>query len=378
MRQRVCQLVSGLAVLWTVLYGPWAMAQPYPGFGGSTRGGTGQPIYRVTNLSDAGPGSLRDAVSQGNRRVVFDVAGEIQLSRDLYVRGAFVTIDGSTAPPPRITLRNHGLLIHGKDGAHDVIVQGIRVRDSQGCDTCPTSGAGLGISRNAYNVVLDHVSVQGAGDQAIGIGKGAHDISVQWSIFAEGAQKNLPVLIGYRAQHISFHHNLIIKGTERMPQLMWSHDGDQAPDTQVDLRNNLLWDWKNMATHVWKGTRANIVGNYYYSPNSSEVARRRAIFMCHQGSIPPQCDGTNPRWFGRAYIADNVSGHGPQITAYLNGLGTEASPFPAPPVETTEACTAAQQVLASAGVRPLDAVDQRYIGEVSLVGCTTVRAPARH
>ena len=373
---RIGHMVYGLAVLWAVLYGSWAMAQPYPGFGGSTRGGAGQPVYRVTNLHDAGPGSLRHGISEGNRHVVFGVAGDIPLTRDLHVRGPYITIDGSTAPPPGITLRNHGLLIHGQRGVHDVIVRGIRVRDSQGCDTCDTSGVGIGIARGVSNVVIDHVSVQGTGDQAISIGKGAHDITVQWSIFAEGAGKNLPVLIGYRAKHVSFHHNLIIKGTERLPQMMWSHDGDQAPDTQVDLRNNLLWDWKNMASQVWKGTRANLVGNYYYSPQAGEVGKRRAIFMCHQGAKPPQCDGTNPQSFARAYIADNVSGHGPEITAYLNSLGTESSPFPAPPVETTDACSAAQQVLANAGTRPLDAVDQRYLAQVSLVGCASTRAPA--
>jgi pectate lyase len=356
---------------------PWAVAQTYQGFGASTPGGAGQPVYRVKTLADTGAGSLRDAVSQGHRLVVFDVAGELSLRRDIYVRGAFITIEGSTAPSPGITLRNHGLLIHGTMGANDVIVRGIRVRDSQGCDSCDSSGAGLGISRHASNVVVDHVSVHGAGDQAISIGRDAHDITVQWSIFAEGARKNLPVLIGYRAQRISFHHNLIIKGTERMPQLMWSHAGDQAGDTQVDLRNNLLWDWKNMATQVWKGARANVVGNYYYSPYSSEVGQRRAIYVCHAASTPPQCDGSNPQWFARAYIADNISGHGPEITAYLNRLGTERQPFPAPTIETSAACTAARRVLNTAGVRPPDSVDQRYLAQITLAGCPTAPSPAQ-
>jgi pectate lyase len=350
-----------------------AMADAYEGFGGSTPGGKGQPTYRVTNLKDSGAGSLRDAVSKGYRSIIFDVAGEIKLLSDVYVKGAYITVDGFTAPSPGITLRYHGLIIHGSTGAHDVIVRGIRVRDSQGCDTCSTSGAGFSISRDAYKVVLDGVSVSGAQDQALSVGKGARDITVQWSIFAESkgsSGSNLLVLISTNTRRVTMHHNLLIKAYERMPQVKWLDSGGKASETQLDFRNNIVWDWVYAGSQVWKGTKANLVNNYYHDPDAGTTGKKRAIYFCEADSTSPQCDGTNSQWYAQAYIAGNVSGHGSEITAYLNSLGTESKPFSAASVSTSSACTAAKDVLAKAGVRPLDSVDQKYVNLVKLASCS--------
>ena len=126
----------------------------YEGFGRNTTGGAGQPVYHVTNLNDSGAGSLRDAVSQGNRCAVFDLGGTINLSSELQVRGANITIDGFTAPSPGITLRNYTLLMHGNYGANNIIVRGVRSRDaSQLAGDNPSFG--FLIIGGASNIVLD-------------------------------------------------------------------------------------------------------------------------------------------------------------------------------------------------------------------------------
>src|SRR5207248_7599671 len=76
------------------------------GFGSNASGGRGGRVYEVTNLNDSGPGSLRDAVSEGNRTVVFRVAGTIELKTAIVVKQPNITIAGQTAPGDGICLRN--------------------------------------------------------------------------------------------------------------------------------------------------------------------------------------------------------------------------------------------------------------------------------
>jgi hypothetical protein len=320
--------------LWAVVLPAAAQAQGggYQGFGAATPGGAGGAVVRVTNLNDAGPGSLRDAVSRGNRTVVFDVGGEIALATHLYVLGASVTIDGFTAPAPGITLKNYGLIIRGNKGAHDVIVRGIRIRNA--------AIDGIQVAYGAFNVVIDHVSVTGSADGNIDITEGSRDVTVAWSIIGANG-KNM--LIKYNPSRITMHHNLLVASTSRNPQVRID-DGETpvATDTTADLRNNVVANWgSGYGTLVWYGPWANVVNNFYSSA-------KEAIAVSG----------------ARAYVAGNLA----PGTADIN-RGTEPAPFDAPVVDTQEACAAALGVLAGAGVRPLDATDQQLVSSVAAPTC---------
>ena len=338
-------MILSAVLLWFSATGRAASASSYEGFGASTPGGAGRPDVHVTNLNDSGPGSLREAVSQGNRTVVFDVSGDIVLTGDLYVSGAFITIDGFTAPPPGITLRNRGLIIRGNRGAHDVIVRGIRVRNSP--------GDGMQIAYGAYNIVIDHVSIHGSGDGNLDITESSHDVTVSWSILA-GPTTGKNMLIKYNPARITLHHNLFVWGTTRNPQVRIDDAGTPATDTTVDMRNNLVWNWTGYGTLVLYGPRANVVANYY----ATSVGDGDDALTVDAGTA-------------RAYVAGNVSAE----NVDLDGASTEAAPFPAPAVNTEDACTAAGLVFAGAGVRPLDATDTGYVLDISLPECAGEPAP---
>jgi pectate lyase len=371
---------------------------PYQGFGAKATGGAGQPVYTVTSLADPVGGSvqgtLRHAIASGNRCIVFAVSGTIDVNdtnADLRVRGGNLTIDGFTAPPPGITIRGHGLYVSGSN-VSNVIIRGIRIReaDQRSCDEpdCVGTGTGVGVlmTYGANTIVVDHVSVAHSGNAAISVVKGARDVTVSNSLVLQNhnlihPEYNLLMLVsgaqtggtGERTRRVTLHHNLVMNGSERMPQVKWSDTGEQAPEVMADMTNNLIVGWGFAANQIWKGAKANVVNNYYHHTSASDSGQKRAIYFCEERSVSPQCT-PQPEMVARAYIAGNMSGAGAGVSDYLNDLGTEAVPFQAPFVWATDACTAARAVVASSGVRPLDAVDSSYLAGITLA-CAGTPAP---
>jgi hypothetical protein len=330
------------------------------GFGTTTPGGAGGSVYVVNSLGDSGPGTLRDAVSGSNRTIVFTVSGEIQLSGPIIVTGAFLTIDGFTAPSPGITLIGGGLIMRGMSGAHDIIVRGLRVRDVP--FDC------FQVSYGAYNIVIHNVSVSGASDGLIDITEGSHDVTVAWSILENSAKA---MLIKYHPSRVTLHHNFFASGRNRNPQVGNDEDGTPATDTTVDMRNNLVWNWGGgVGTTIHHGAWGNVVANFYSSPGASDLDQEQAIVVCRG-----DCFDNDPVSVARAYTAANVSGD--FYTPDINRAGTESVPFPAAPLAFDDACTAARDVLQHAGARPLDTIDAAHVASVSLGICrATVTALA--
>jgi hypothetical protein len=122
-------------------------------------------------------------------------------------------------------------------------------------------------------------------------------------------------------------------------------------DVVCDVRNNLMWGYTWVATEVREvGGTANVVNNYYYSSHTSNPA---AALSINEGGV--------------AYASGNYSPSGINIDAMRN----RSTPFPAVVPTTTDAITAAHQIIAQAGARGpnfgLDAIDQNRITQISLI-----------
>ena len=154
------------------------------GFGRYATGGRGGTVYHVTNLDDSGTGSFRDAISQPNRIIVFDVSGVINLKSALSF-SSNLTIAGQTAPGDGITLYGNRISISNKE---NIICRYLRVRygmiGEDGKDAA-------GIADASSNMIFDHMSVTWGRDENFSINStSAYDITIQNSILGQGLQNH--------------------------------------------------------------------------------------------------------------------------------------------------------------------------------------------
>jgi pectate lyase len=336
------------------------------GFGAATRGGVGGAALAVTTLADSGPGSLRAAaIAAGPRTIRFEVAGLITLTAPLVIREPFVTIDGSTAPGGGVCIRGDEVSIR----THDVIVRHLRFRPG---DIAGKEVDALNVMDDSHHVLIDHVSASWAVDENLSASGGIHDVTIQWSIIAEGLNRSVHAkgAHGYGSLvravgGVTLHHNLWAHNDSRNPRL--GDNYGNGPFPVFDVRNNVIYDFGAIASGM-TGDRlsANYVNNYIRPGPSSRGARgvivltdtAQASFYV-EGNVIDGRDGTTDR-----ALFDRTELEGRPLVTLVD------RPFPAPPVPTTAATVALKEVLADAGAtRPRrDAVDTRLVREVEQRG----------
>jgi hypothetical protein len=343
------------------------------GYGRFTRGGRGGRFIVVTNLADRGPGSLRAAVeAEGPRTVVFDVSGLITLESKLVVRktNSYLTIVGQTAPGKGICIRKYNF---GMMGAHDVIVRFIRVRPGN-ISGVTLDGMGMASSGDC---IIDHCSISWTLDEAFS-SRGATNITLQRTLISEalneaGHKKYPPgTQHGYAASIGgdigSFHHNLLAHCAGRNWSLAGGLDKKGSYVGRLDIRNNVVYNWKHRATDGG-AHEVNFVGNYY-KPGPS--TRWFYALNAQYGGFP----GTQQYFFEGNVMLDHFGPAnqtaGRTATTERGGkLPTDYSPwvvaaFFESQVKTQSAEEAYTNVLADVGCNfpALDDHDQRIIAEV--------------
>lgn len=341
------------------------------GWGRFAIGGRGGRVLRVTNLNDAGPGSLRAAIeAEGPRTVVFDVSGLITLTDRLILRNPYCTVAGQTAPGKGICIRDYDF---GTLGGWDFIMRYIRVRVGKEIGTDKTlGGMGMGSTDHA---IIDHCSISWAQDEQFS-SRSAGNITLQRTLISEAlcvaGHNNYPpgTSHGYAASIggdiASFHHNLLAHCEGRNWSLAGGLDPSGVHAGRLDIRNNVVYNWDGRTTDGG-AKQVNFVRNYY-KPGPATGGPFT--------ELNPQFEnpGFGPQQY---YVEGNVmeGHHGPEgpLPPFV-GVSPEGTqpwpvtvpdPFFAHEVTTDAALAAYSDVLADVGSnRPmLDDHDIRIISE---------------
>jgi len=404
------------------------------GFGSQTAGGRYGDVLVVDSLADSGTGTLRAALdASGCRIVLFEIGGTIVLESSLVIDDGCITIAGQTALGDGIEIMINETGSAGADSfpalvidAPDIVIRHLKIRpglpendaqcdvlDPPGCSEHPEHPVcqanpvpcrstndidGIAIDSQAERVVLDHVSVSWATDELVSI-IGATDVTIQWSIVAEGIDfnrykadnsstdgKGLMAGNGYIAEtedtaRISLHHNVFSNNTIRNPQLT-SYcrtapvSAAERVDCAVDIRNNVSYNWYDMGTLTTNSLGhhyANVVGNFFKQGPDSHSSWTKALSMRDWAA-----DGKIANAEYHLYEDDNViwtaSGTSTLPTTCYERISgamqacdiedyypTPNEPFGVPAVSTSSAASAYGDVLGAAGARLVRASSGAFV-----------------
>lgn len=365
---------------------------------GARNDGTAEPeVYHVTKLTDDGSkGTFRDAVSESNRVIVFDVAGNIELTDTLSIKGSNLTILGQTAPGDGVCVKNANTSITG----NNVILRYMRFRMG---DSLTMQEDTLGC-RSRHNIIVDHCSISWCVDECASFYE-VTDITMQWCIISE----SLRISVHDKGAHgyggiwggtnASFHHNLLAHHDNRNPRIDAGPldgldiDYDMSTQTELtDLRNNVVYNWGGNSAYGGQGAAPVNIINCYYKPGpaTKSSVSGRLFLLTYTGN------NIDSKWGPDLYLDGNYVSGNTSVTndnsKGVDGIQSGKSYYiwtkdnitdeaksahlkyqDEYPVTTQTAQEAYESVLAGAGTSIVrDSVDTRVINEVRTGTATTV------
>src|SRR5258705_4939674 len=264
---------------------PSLAAQTYVGWGAVTLGAESSPdgftTYHVTSLLDTLhtdptiPGTLRDAVKVGKRRIVFDVGGNISLVDNLSMSKSYTTIDGISAPFPGITMRQSVFGFDISGPVNDFLAQGLRCIGAASLVTNPyphanvnNSGDLLGIdggSGPATRILIDHCTFLDTNDGCADRFGQTSFITVSNCLFSGNdtccnsvrGQSN-PIF--YARDKETHYRNVYTRNTDRILRIT-------GTARQIDFVSNIIhgieW-WTNASQAFGRGVMS--LSNYISNP----------------------------------------------------------------------------------------------------------------
>jgi len=344
-------------------------AQPlaFPGAEGSGRyatGGRGGEVYEVTNLNNSGTGSIVDAVSSGNRTIVFRVSGTIELGNTILKPKANTTIAGQTAPGDGICLKGRIQIKYS-----NIIIRYLRIRVDAGAAN--SSGDAIDIE-SGQNIMIDHVSASYARDEGISCQETCDSVTVQWSLISEAltfeSHSYGSLVRGDKGDQKTYHHNLYAHNNARLPRPgNYTHAIYDSVGLFFDFRNNVVYNWAGSSPGYNADddqiSRYNFIGNVYIpGPESSTSSKlyKEDAYNAYGYFADNMLNGSVPddQWSlvkFNGFTADQISAY--KQRSYLIPMET---------VTTTSPEQAYIDVLASAGCSfpKRDTIDRRLINDV--------------
>jgi hypothetical protein len=257
-------------------------AEGFGRFAKGARASTTPTIYHVTNLNDSGTGSLRDAISQPNRIIVFDVSGVINITSRL-IFSSNVTVAGQTAPGDGIVVYGNGVSF---SGAKDVIVRYMRFRMGLKGD----SGKDAAGIANGSEMIFDHCSITWGLDENFSISwdsKGTEpgNITIQNSIIGQGIMVHACGGLIQTNGGISIIKNLYTDNKTRNPKVKGLNQ----------FVNNVVYNWGSGGGYILGGDSEGpswgaIEKNYFIKgPNTGGteafVRGNENFQVCHSGNM---------------------------------------------------------------------------------------------
>ncbi len=279
------------------------------GFAKDIAGGRGGKVIKVTNLNDAGTGSLRAAINEtGKRIIVFDISGTIILKSRLNIKNNDLTIAGQTAPGDGITLRDYPVYID----ADNVIIRFMRFRMG---DAAQQEGDALG-ARFRKNIIIDHCSMSWSTDECVSF-YANENTTIQWCLIAESLRNSVhgKGAHGYGGiwggRKASFHHNLLAHHDSRNARLGEEAGKAFALTDLTDIRNNVIYNWGSNSFYGGEAMNVNLVNNYFKpgpaTITNNGIARQGRIISIDKNKV--QGTEVYDIW-GKFYINGNmVDGH---------------------------------------------------------------------
>lgn len=274
------------------------------GFGKLAKGArasSSPTIYHVSNLNNSGTGSLRDAISQSNRIIVFDVAGIINISSRL-VFSSNLYVAGQTAPGEGITVYGNGVSFSGAD---NLIVRYLRIRMGINGD----SGKDAAGVANGSNMIFDHVSISWGRDETFSIsGDNPSNITIQNSIISQGLLSHSAGGLIQTGGGVTLYRNLYVDNDTRNNKI-------KGVNQYV---NNMVYNWKSGA-YIMGGDSegesfANCESNYFINgPFDATAALSGANAQYHVYAADNWNDKNKNGIFDGYLVPNSEYGGGPDF-----------------------------------------------------------------